>query len=36
VSPDGFKLVSTSAACGKFVDHLIGVHQLSNFAPVGK
>jgi hypothetical protein len=29
VSPDGFKTVPTAAACKKFVDHLIGVHQLS-------
>ncbi len=27
VNPDGFKLVPTAAACGLFVDHLIGVPQ---------
>jgi len=29
VNPDGFKLVPTAAACKLFVDHLIGVNQLT-------
>ncbi len=29
VNPDGFKLVPTADACKLFVDHLIGVHQLT-------
>ena len=32
VSPDGFKLLPTAAACGLFVDHLIGVQQPSHSA----
>ena len=30
VNPDGFKLVPTASACGLFVDHLIGAHQLTH------
>jgi hypothetical protein len=30
VNPDGFKLVPTADACGLFVDHLIGVQQLTH------
>ena len=29
VNPDGFKLVPTASACKLFVDHLIGVNQLT-------
>jgi hypothetical protein len=29
VDPDGFKLVPTADACRLFVDHLIGVNQLT-------
>jgi hypothetical protein len=29
VNPDGFKLVPTADACRLFVDHLIGVNQLT-------
>jgi hypothetical protein len=30
VNPDGFKLVPTASACKLFVDHLIGVQQLTH------
>ena len=30
VNPDGFITVPTASACGLFVDHLIGAHQLSH------
>ncbi len=34
VNPDGFKLVPTAAACGLFVDHLVGV-QAGNHVQAG-
>jgi hypothetical protein len=36
VNPDGFKLVPTAQACRLFVDHLIGVQQLSHTKQQGK
>jgi hypothetical protein len=36
VNPDGFKLVPTAAACRLFVDHLIGVRQLTHTKQQGK
>jgi hypothetical protein len=36
VNPNGFKLVPTAAACRLFVDHLIGVRQLTQTAQKNK
>jgi hypothetical protein len=36
VNPSGFKLVPTAAACRLFVDHLIGVRQLTHTKQQGK
>jgi hypothetical protein len=36
VNPDGFKLVPTAAACGLFVDHLIGVQTANHGQGQGK
>jgi hypothetical protein len=36
VNPDGFKVVPTAQACRLFVDHLIGVNQLSHTKQQGK
>ena len=37
VNPDGFKVLPTAAACGLFVDHLIGVQTAESEArPEGK
>ena len=36
VNPDGFKLLPTAAACGLFVDHLIGVQTASHDQDQGK
>ena len=36
VNPDGFKLVPTAQACSLFVDHLIGVNQLTQTKQQGQ
>lgn len=36
VNPDGFKLVPTADACRLFVDHLIGVNQLTQTKQSGQ
>ena len=36
VNPDGFKLLPTAAACGLFVDHLIGVQAANDGRAQGK
>ena len=36
VNPDGFKVLPTAAACGLFVDHLIGVQTASQGQTQGK
>ncbi len=36
VNPDGFKLLPTAAACGLFVDHLIGVQTANQRRAQGK